>query len=184
VPVQDLADHLRPDDRAALTGPAGGAVDQLPLQGQQLRGREPVNPEPPVVADPDGPLLEEPVGPLLGLGERFLRARGDGQALGQGVHHVCPGEAGHLSGQPVRTGQRVQHGIQLCPGRWTAPSVRADRGQLALTQPLLRQLGRPPGIDALLGLRVVLRLAGGHRGRAGRLDPGQAVAVQPLVDLL
>ena len=77
---------------------------------------------------------------VLGLGERLLGAGGDREALGQGVHHVGPGEGGHLSGQPVRTGQRVQRGVQLCPGRWTAPSTRADLGQLPLTHPLLRQL--------------------------------------------
>ena len=38
VAVQDLADDLRPDDGAALARPAGGAVDQLPLKSQQLRG--------------------------------------------------------------------------------------------------------------------------------------------------
>ena len=62
VAVQDLADNLRPDDGAALAGPAGGAVDQLPLKCQQLRRREPVHPQAPVVADPDGPLGQEPVG--------------------------------------------------------------------------------------------------------------------------
>ena len=124
--------------------PAGGAVDQLPLKGQQLRRREPVHPQAAVAADPDGPLLQEPVGRRLGLGERLLRARGDREPLGQGVHHVCPGEGGHLSGQPVRAGQRVQRGVQLCPGGWTAPSTRADLGQLALAHPLLRQLGPPP----------------------------------------
>ena len=62
VPVQDLADHLGPDDGAALVGPPGGAVDQVPLKGQQLRRREPVDPQPAVVADPDGPLGQEPVG--------------------------------------------------------------------------------------------------------------------------
>ena len=130
----------------------GGAVDQLPLKGQQLRRREPLHAQPAVVADPDGPLLEEPVGRLLGLGERLLRARGDREALGQGVHHVRPGEGGRLSGQPVRAGQRVQRGVQLCPSRWTAPSTRADLGQLALAHPLLRELSPPPRIDALLGL--------------------------------
>ena len=76
VAVQDLADQLRPDDGAALAGPAGGAVDQLPLKGQQLRGREPVNPQAAVVANPDGPLGQEPVGGRLGLGERLLAPRG------------------------------------------------------------------------------------------------------------
>jgi hypothetical protein len=67
VAVQDLADNLRPDDGAALACPAGRAVDQLTLQGQQLRRREPLHAQPAVVADPDGPLLEEPVGGVLGL---------------------------------------------------------------------------------------------------------------------
>ena len=165
-------------------GALGGAVDQLPLQGQQLRGREPVHTQPPVAGDPDGPLGQEPVGGRLDLGERLLRAQGDREALGQGVHHVGPGEGGHLSGQPVRAGQRVQRGVQLCPGGWTAPSTRADLGQLALTHPLLGKLGRPPGIDAVLGLRVVLGLPGRDGRGAGRLDPGQAMGVQPLVDLL
>jgi hypothetical protein len=57
VTVQDLADNLRPDDGAALVGPPGGVVDQLTLPRQQLRGREPVNPEALVPADPDGSLL-------------------------------------------------------------------------------------------------------------------------------
>ena len=76
VAVQDLADQLGPDDGAALAGPAGGAVDQLPLKGQQLRRREPVHPQAPVAGDPDGPLVQEPVGRRLGLGERLLRAEG------------------------------------------------------------------------------------------------------------
>jgi hypothetical protein len=184
VTVQDLADDLRPDDCAALTCPLGGAVDQVPLERQQLRGREPLNTETAVTSNPDGPLFEEPVGRFLDLGERLLRARRDGQTLGQGVHHVRPGEGGHLSGQPVRTGQPVQGGVQLCPRRWTAPSTPADRGQLPFAHPLLRQLGRPPGMDALLGLRVVFGRPGRHRCGAGRPDPGQTVAVQPLVDLL
>ena len=55
VAVQDLADHLGPDDGAALAGPAGGAVDQLPLKGQQLRRREPVDPQAAVAGDPRRP---------------------------------------------------------------------------------------------------------------------------------
>jgi hypothetical protein len=136
------------------------------------------------VGDPDGPLIEELVGGRLGLGEHLLRGGGDGEPLGQGVHDVCPGEGGHLSGQSVRTGQRVQRGAQLCPSRWTAPSTRADLGQLALAHPLLCELSRPPLVDAVFGLRVVLGRPGRHRGGAGRLDPGPAVGVQPLVDLL
>jgi hypothetical protein len=44
VPVQDLADQLGPDHGAALIGAVGGAVNQLPLKGQQLRGREAIDP--------------------------------------------------------------------------------------------------------------------------------------------
>jgi hypothetical protein len=117
------------------------------------------------VSDPDGPLLEEPVGRRLNLGEHLLRRASGREALGQGVHHVRPGEAGRLSGQPVRARQRVQRRVQLCPGHWTAPSTRANPCQLALAHPLLRQLSPPSGIDAVLGLAIVLRLAGGHRGR-------------------
>ena len=91
VAVQDLADHFRPDHGAALIRPCSGAVDQLPFQGQQLRRREPLNPQAPVMSNPDRPLLEEPVGRRLNLAERLLRARGDRQALGQGVHHVRRG---------------------------------------------------------------------------------------------
>ena len=75
--VQDLADQLGPHHGAALACPLGGAVDQVPLQGQQLRRREPVHPQAAVVGDPDGPLGQEPVSGLLSLGERLLRARGD-----------------------------------------------------------------------------------------------------------
>jgi hypothetical protein len=63
------------------------------------------------MSNPDRPLLEEPVGRILNLAERLLRVRGDREPLGQSVHHVCPGEGGHLSGQPVRTGQSVQGGV-------------------------------------------------------------------------
>jgi hypothetical protein len=184
MPVEDLTDHLGAHHGAALVRPAGGAVDQMPLQGQQLRGRVAVDAQPTVAADPDRPLGQEPVGRLLNLGQRLVSGGGDREALGQGVHHVRPDEGGRLSGQTVRAGQGVQGGVQLCPGRWPAPSTRADLGQLALTHPLLRQLGPPAGIDALLRLCVVLRLAGGHRRRAGRLDPGQALLGEPLVDLL
>jgi hypothetical protein len=182
--VQGLADNLGPDDGTALVAPPGGAVDELPLQGQQLWRRVAVDPQPAVATDPDRPLVKKPVGRLLDLGERLLRAQGDREPLGQGVHHVGPGEGGHLSGQPVRTGQRVQRRVQFCPGRWTAPSTRADRGEFPFAHPLLRELLCPAAIDALLGLAVVLGRPGGHRGRAGRLDPGQAMGVQPLVDLL
>ena len=65
-----------PDHGAALVGALGGAVDQLPLQGQQLRRREPLHAQPAVVGDPDGPLGQEPVGGRLDLGERLLRAEG------------------------------------------------------------------------------------------------------------
>jgi hypothetical protein len=184
VAVQDLADDLRLDDGAALVGPPGGAVDELALQGQQLRGRVAVDAKAAVARDLDGPLLEEPVGRRLDLSERLLRAWRDGQALGQGVHHVCPGEGGHLSGLPVRTGQCVQHSVQLRPSRWTAPATRAHLGQLSLTHPLLSEFGRPAGIEAVLGLAVVLGCPGRDRGGAGRLDAGQAMGVQPLVDLL
>jgi hypothetical protein len=37
MPVQDLADQLGADDRAALAGALGGGVDQVPLKCQQLR---------------------------------------------------------------------------------------------------------------------------------------------------
>jgi hypothetical protein len=74
VAVQDLADHLRPDNRAALIRPAGRAVNQLPLKGQQLRRRKSLRAQPAIMADPDRPLLEEPVGRCLDLGERLLRA--------------------------------------------------------------------------------------------------------------
>jgi hypothetical protein len=99
--------------------PAGtsDATAQQALKCQQLRRREPVHGQPVVAADPDRPLLEEPVGGRLGLGEHLLGASGDGEPLGEGVHYVCPGEGGHLSGQSVRTGQRGQRGVQLCPGR-------------------------------------------------------------------
>jgi hypothetical protein len=136
------------------------------------------------MGDPHSPLIQEPVGGRLNLGERLLSGRGDREALGQSVHHVRPGEGGRLSGQPVRTGQRVQRGVQLCPRRWTALSTRADLGQPPLAHPLLRQLGCPPLVDALLGLAVVLGRSRGDGRGAGRLDPGQAMSVQPLVDLL
>ena len=159
-------------------------VDELALKCQQLRRREPLHPQPPVAADPHGPLLEEPVGRVLGLRERLGGRASDREPLGQGVHHVRPGEGGRLSGQPVRAGQGVQRGVQLCPGRWTAPSTRADLGQLPLAHPLLRELSPPPLVDAVLGLGVVLGCPGGYGRGAGRLDAGQAVGVQPLVDLL
>jgi hypothetical protein len=138
VSVEDLADQLGPHHRAALTGPPGGAVDQVPLKGQQLRRGEPLRAQAPVAADPDGSLLEEPVGGRLYLGEHLLSARRDWQALGERVHHVRPGESGRLSGQSVRAGQRVQRGVQLCPAGWTPPSTRADLSELALAHPLLR----------------------------------------------
>jgi hypothetical protein len=87
------------------------------------------------VSNPDGPLGQEPVGRLLDLGDHLLRGGGDREALGQGVQHLGAGEGGRLSGQAVRTGQRVQRRVQLCPAGWTAPSTRAHRGQLALTHP-------------------------------------------------
>jgi hypothetical protein len=37
VAFQDLADQLVPDHRAALVGALGGTVDQVLLNGQQLR---------------------------------------------------------------------------------------------------------------------------------------------------
>jgi hypothetical protein len=126
VAVQDLPENLRPDDGAVLACPAGRAVHELALQGQQLRCRVAVDAQPPVAADPHRPFIEKPVGRRLNLVQRFLRGAGDREALGQGVHHVRPGEGGHLSGQSVRTGQRVQRRVQLCPGRWTAPSTRAN----------------------------------------------------------
>jgi hypothetical protein len=162
----------------------GAATAKQALKGQQLRGREPLHPQPAVMADPDGPLLEEPVGRLLSLAERLVSARGDREALGQGVDHVGAGEGGRLSGQSVRAGQHVQRGVQLCPRRWTSPSARADLGELALAHPLLSQFGPPPGIDALLRFGLVLGCPGRDRGRAGRLNAGQAVGVQPVVDLL
>jgi hypothetical protein len=135
------------------------------------------------VSNPDGPLGQEPVGSLLRLSERLVGAWGDREALGQSVHHLGAGEGGRLSGQPVRTGQRVQRRVQLSPGGWTALSTRADLDQLALAHPLLSKLGSPPLVDARLGLAVVLGRPGRHRRRAGRLDAGQAMGVQPLVDL-
>ncbi|HEX8134399.1 MAG TPA: hypothetical protein VF880_13340, partial [Actinomycetes bacterium] len=57
MPVQDLTDHLGADDGAALAGPLGGAVHQLPLKSQQLRRRVALDPEPAVMSDPHRPLL-------------------------------------------------------------------------------------------------------------------------------
>ena len=53
-----------PDHGAALVRPLGGAVDQLPLQGQQLRRREPVHAQP-AVRPTRTARSEEPVGRRL-----------------------------------------------------------------------------------------------------------------------
>src|SRR5687767_7415279 len=82
--VQDLADHLWADDGAALLRPHNRAAHQLPLKCQQLRRRVAVDAQPPVMGYSDGSLGQEPVGSLLNLGERFLHARSDREALGQG----------------------------------------------------------------------------------------------------
>jgi hypothetical protein len=76
-----VTDNLRPDHRAALACPAGGALDQLPLESQQLRGREPVNPQAAVVSNPDGPLGQEPVGRHLDLGDGLLGRGATGSRL-------------------------------------------------------------------------------------------------------
>jgi hypothetical protein len=184
VAVEDLADDLGAHHGAALARPLGGAVHKLPFEGQQLRRGELVDPEPAIMGDPHGPLGQEPVGGLLGLGERFLGARGDGEALGERVHHVGPGERARLGRQPVGAGQLVQDLADLVGGRRSAALTAADLGKLALAHPLLRQLPRPPHVHALLRLAVVLGRPGRHRRRAGRLDPRQALLGQPVVDLL
>jgi hypothetical protein len=181
--VQDLADDLGTDHRAALTGPLGGAVHELAFEVQQLRGGEPVDPEPAVMGDPDGPLGQELVGDLLGLGERLLGARGDRQPLGERVHHLGAGERARLLGQPARAGQLAERRVQLRPGGRPAALITADLGELPLTHPLLSQLPCPPLVDAPLGLAVVLRLACGDRSGAGRLDAAQALLGQPVIDL-
>ena len=90
MPVQDLADDLGTHQGAALASALGGAVHELPLQRQQLRRGVPLDAQPAITSDPDGLLLEEPVGGRLGLGERFLSAWGDREALGERVHpHPC-----------------------------------------------------------------------------------------------
>jgi hypothetical protein len=184
VAVQDLADDLGAHDGAALTRPPRGAVHELPLKLKQLRRRESVNAQPPVVGDPHRPLLQEPVGGLLGLGERLVSARGDRQALGERVHHVGAGEGGRLLGQPLRAGQLGERGAQLRPGGWLTTATGADLGELALAHPLLRKLGCPPLVDALLALGVVLGRPGRHRRGAAGLDAAQALLGQPVVDLL
>ena len=136
------------------------------------------------MSDPDGPLSQEPVGGLLGLGERRLRVRRDRQPLGERVHHLRAGERARLLGQPTRAGQLLQHPADLLGGGRSAPLTAADLGELVLTHPLLRQLRRPPLVDALLGLAVILGRPGRHRRRTAGLDPRQALLGQPLVDLL
>jgi hypothetical protein len=78
----EVADHLRPDQRTALLSAAGGAVHELPLEGQQFRRRVAVDAQPAVAADPHRPLLEEPVGRRLDLGECLLGGGGDREPLG------------------------------------------------------------------------------------------------------
>jgi hypothetical protein len=70
VAVEDLADQLRAHHRAVLLGALGGGVDELSLQCQQLRRREPLHAQPAIMGDPDRPLGQEPVGGRLRLGER------------------------------------------------------------------------------------------------------------------
>jgi hypothetical protein len=184
VPVEDLADQLRAHHRAALIRSGDGAVHQLPLKCQQLRRRVAVDPEPPVTGDPHRSLLDEPVGGLLGLSERLFSGARDREALGERIHHLGAGEGAGLGRQPVRVGQRAERLLQLGAGGRPATAAGADLGELPLAHPLLCQLLRPPLVDALLGLRVVLRLAGGHRRSAAGLNAAHALLSQPVVDLL
>jgi hypothetical protein len=78
VAVEDLADRLRAHHGAALVSAVHSTVHELPFEGQQLGRRIALNTEPAIMGDPHRPLLQEPVGGLVGLGERFLSARGDG----------------------------------------------------------------------------------------------------------
>jgi integrase len=54
VAVQELADQVGTDRGAALICPTGGALDQLTLKGQQLRGRVAVDAKTAITADPQG----------------------------------------------------------------------------------------------------------------------------------
>jgi hypothetical protein len=141
-------------------------------------------PQAPITADPDRSLGQELVGGPLRLGERLLRARRDRQPLGERIHHLGAREGGRPLGQPLRAGQLAERRVQLGSSSGAAAATGADLGELPLAHPLLSEFPRPPLVDALLGLRVVLRLAGRHRRRAAGLDPTQALLGQPVVDLL
>jgi hypothetical protein len=131
---------------------SGGAVHELTFKGQQLRGGEPGHAQAPIMGDPDRPLRKELLGRLLGLRERLLSARGDRQALGERVHHIRAGERRRLGREPLPAGQLVQDLADLLSSGRPAALTAADLGELPLTHPLLRKLGRPPRVHALLAL--------------------------------
>jgi hypothetical protein len=181
--VQDMADDLWADLGAARIPPLGRGGDHVPLTLQQFRGRVPLKPQPPITADPQRPLSKEPVGKLFRLGERRFRAHCHRQPLGERIDHIRPRERARLGGQPVRPRELVQDLAHLLGSGRSAPVTTADLGELALPYPLLRQLPRPPLVDALLGFRVILGCAGRDRRGTAGLDPAQPVLGQPLVDL-
>jgi hypothetical protein len=92
------------DHGGLLAGAADGRGDQLLLHGEELGGRPAALLQRPLGDHGHRPLGQEPVGQVLELGPG-----GTGQLAAEGGDHVRAGEGGRLGGQPVRTGQPIEH---------------------------------------------------------------------------
>jgi hypothetical protein len=140
--------------------------------------------QPPVPGDRDRPLGQEPVGELLGLGLELCGGGGDWQPLDYRIEHVAAGEGRRLRRQAGGAGQLGQDRVDLGSSRRPASLVAADLREPLDGNAALGQLPLPAGIQLLLGLGVLLGLPGGDCRSARRLDPGQPVLGEPVVDLL
>jgi hypothetical protein len=149
------------DHGGLFAGPAGGGSDQPPFDPEELRGGPAALLQRPVGHHRHRPFDQEPVGQPL-----QLDPAGAGEVAAERGDDVLAGEGGRLGGQPVRTGQPVEHLGHHPLGQRRIP-VQRPVGHLphqgVRVHAALGRL-RPPAVVQGVRRLVPLGLAGGLHG--------------------
>jgi hypothetical protein len=177
---QGLAHRLMGSHGGLLGRPAGGGLDQLLLDRQEVGGGPAALLQGPVGDHTDRPLSQEPVRQLL-----ELCPSGAGQASSEGDQDIGAGEGGRGRGQPVRAGQPIEQPTGHCVGhRPVLLAVDCPAGHLpnqgVRIYPALGRLRPPASIQGVRGL-MLLGLAGSlHRPLDQPRRPLPTVPDQPI----